>query len=154
MNVHNPELKRQMLNYIEVRHRLWNTKPKPKEPVHEPPLWTKKRIYFDAHVRQYQWEKAKRQDPQAAVRRRCEFFRIPYAVMVGAGARREVAHRRHLLWWELIQDFGMSYPQVGRMFGRDHTTVLHGYRKIDAMSEGERASLDTPVPIKPARVRL
>jgi len=26
--------------------------------------------------------------------------------------------------------YGFSYPQIGRIFGRDHSTVIHGVRKV------------------------
>lgn len=39
----------------------------------------------------------------------------------------------------LIRDVtGLSYPQIGRIFDRDHTTALHACRVIG--SEGERRS--------------
>ena len=38
------------------------------------------------------------------------------------------------------EDAHMSYPEIGsHLGGRDHTTVLHGYRKIHREVEGEPA---------------
>lgn len=32
----------------------------------------------------------------------------------------------------LLRDlFGLSYPQLGRIFNRDHTTVMHSYNRAD-----------------------
>lgn len=33
--------------------------------------------------------------------------------------------------WALLRDEGMSLPQIGRLFNRDHTTVLHGLREFE-----------------------
>jgi len=44
-----------------------------------------------------------------------------------AYARQIAAHVAHV--------HGYSYPQIGRAFGRDHTTVLHSVRKIEALRD-------------------
>jgi chromosomal replication initiator protein len=33
---------------------------------------------------------------------------------------------------------GLSLPQIGRQMGRDHSTVLHGVRRIEAMAKHDR----------------
>lgn len=38
------------------------------------------------------------------------------------------APRRHL--WKALQEAGLSLPQIGRLFKRDHTTILHGIREL------------------------
>jgi len=35
----------------------------------------------------------------------------------------------------------LSYPQMGRVMGRDHTTALHGVRRFKAMLEAGEISL-------------
>lgn len=46
---------------------------------------------------------------------------------------------RHHLWWYMRQELRLSYPEIGRIFGCDHTTILAGIRKhvsrVDAASE-------------------
>lgn len=35
--------------------------------------------------------------------------------------------------WEVykaLRDAGMSTPQIGRIVGRDHTTILHGLKRL------------------------
>lgn len=46
---------------------------------------------------------------------------------------RQVSHKR----WEAFKVFreaGYSLPEIGRFFGMDHTTVLHGLRQLEARS--------------------
>ncbi|MES2359941.1 MAG: helix-turn-helix domain-containing protein [Gemmatimonadota bacterium] len=33
---------------------------------------------------------------------------------------------RHHAWWELRQRGYWSYPDIGKLFGRDHTTIMAG----------------------------
>lgn len=34
------------------------------------------------------------------------------------------------LTWHVMQASGMSLPEIGKHFGRDHTTILHGLRAL------------------------
>ena len=60
---------------------------------------------------------------------------ITVADLKGRHRRRDVTHVRHLAMYEIYsQRKDMSHPAIGRWFGgRDHTTVLHAVRKIEAM---------------------
>jgi hypothetical protein len=41
---------------------------------------------------------------------------------------------RHEAMWLIREATDLSYPDIGRMFGgRDHTTVINAYRKIQAL---------------------
>lgn len=44
--------------------------------------------------------------------------------------RSRMAHlcRARELMWFIAHENGASLPQIGRVFGRDHTTILHGIR--------------------------
>lgn len=39
---------------------------------------------------------------------------------------------RHEAWWRMRHELSLSYPQIGRLWGRDHTTILNGVRKHQA----------------------
>lgn len=41
-----------------------------------------------------------------------------------------IAAARHELWWRLRTDpeLELSYDEIGRLFDRNHTSVLHGVR--------------------------
>lgn len=50
--------------------------------------------------------------------------------IMGKDRRHHVAHARQEAFWVLKQTYPeMSLPAIGRMFGKDHTTVLHGIRQ-------------------------
>lgn len=53
--------------------------------------------------------------------------------ILSADQTRRVVRARHEAM-AAIRDFtGASYPEIGRAFGRDHTTVLAGVRRADAL---------------------
>jgi chromosomal replication initiation ATPase DnaA len=48
--------------------------------------------------------------------------------LCGRRRSRSVARARQELWWQIknLPDRNYSYCEIARMFGRDHTTVVHG----------------------------
>jgi hypothetical protein len=152
MNMHT-----QIPNYEEIRNRLWNSKPKPKEqPVREPvyvryiapqiPLWEREPVQFDAHSANWKFDRAVFNTPLAYLKRRCTELNVPFPLMTGESRMRDLAVRRQLVTWEIIVTFGLSFPAVGRLMGgRDHTTCLHSFRKISAMTAEKRERIDTPM---------
>ncbi|NPA06392.1 MAG: chromosomal replication initiator protein DnaA [Chloroflexi bacterium] len=66
----------------------------------------------------------------------------------GKGRSRRVALPRQIAMYLLRTEVGLSWPQIGQVLGgRDHSTVMHGYRKIeeqlaqDPMLRGEIRAL-------------
>ena len=63
----------------------------------------------------------------------CEYFNISEDDLVGPRREQRVVRPRQLAMYlckELIP--GASYPEIGAYFGgRDHTTVIHAYRKVE-----------------------
>ncbi len=54
----------------------------------------------------------------------------------GRGRTRNVARARHELWWELRRNPGMSFGEIGRLFDRNHTTVMTGVRAFERALAG------------------
>ena len=48
--------------------------------------------------------------------------------VLGASRSRSVVRARHELWWRIrhLPDRCYSSPEIGRLFGRDHSTILAG----------------------------
>lgn len=110
------------------------------------PLWERQAIHFDAHYVNWQYDRTIWGTPDAYLKRRCVALKIPYALMIGSSRMREIVIRRQLVQWEVIKTFGLSFPAVGRLFGGfDHTTILHSFRKIDAMTDEQREEIGRPV---------
>ena len=59
---------------------------------------------------------------------------IPVAGVLGQSRFCEVVLARHEAMWKVRQECALSLPHIGRIFGgRDHTTVLYGIRKHQAL---------------------
>lgn len=45
---------------------------------------------------------------------------------------------RHEAFWRVRNETGFSFPQIGKFFGgRDHTSIMHGVRKHEALLRAE-----------------
>lgn len=142
------ELERQRAHYKEIRDRIWSAKPKPKVspassiktvPVKQwkpdLPMWREADIHFDAHVIDYRiWQVDQASPKRAYVRRRAAELGFSLDQIASAKRTRDVVAARQLLMWEVRTIWPeASYPEIGRMFGgRDHTTILHAFNKIEA----------------------
>nr|WP_256432955.1 MULTISPECIES: helix-turn-helix domain-containing protein [unclassified Martelella] len=60
---------------------------------------------------------------------------IPTAIFFGPGRQKRHSIVRQRAMYEIYIAFGASLPQIGVVFNRDHTTVLHAVRKIGQMIE-------------------
>ena len=60
----------------------------------------------------------------------CERAGITLAEMKSESRKRRFAQPRQAAMVEIRRQLGYSYPQIGRMFNKDHTTVLHACRKF------------------------
>lgn len=64
----------------------------------------------------------------------CRMYGVPLRDLVGPSRRVKIVHIRHMAMWAARECTSASLPKIGRRFGgRDHTTVLHAVRKIDAL---------------------
>jgi chromosomal replication initiation ATPase DnaA len=60
----------------------------------------------------------------------CRARRITREELCGRGRTKAVASARRELWWRLRhhQELSFSYEEIGRLFDRDHATVISGVR--------------------------
>lgn len=68
----------------------------------------------------------------------CEYFHVTEMELLSKRRSKDIITQRHTLYWLCKQTTPHSFPQVGRFLGGyDHTTILHGYRRICARIETE-----------------
>lgn len=60
-----------------------------------------------------------------------EFFSVNMDDLTGRCRRKEVVEPRQIAMFLLRDILGMSYPFIGEKMGRDHTTAIHSYEKIN-----------------------
>lgn len=76
------------------------------------------------------------------ITRIAEFYNIEESNMYAKTRRREVVRPRQIMMYILREDFHLSYPAIGTVFGgRDHTTVIHACEKV-------RTEIDTDGELK------
>jgi chromosomal replication initiation ATPase DnaA len=46
--------------------------------------------------------------------------------LVSRGRHRRLVRARFDLYWRIRSNWGLSFPKIGEVFGRDHTTIMHG----------------------------
>lgn len=51
--------------------------------------------------------------------------------MLGRSRKPEIVDARHAVWFVAFRELGYSSPELGIRYGRDHTSILHGVRKIE-----------------------
>ncbi len=67
-----------------------------------------------------------------------DFFNLKQADLLSERRTRAIARPRQIAMYLCKQHTTRSYPDIGRRFGgRDHTTVLHGVRKIEELMPKE-----------------
>jgi chromosomal replication initiator protein len=63
----------------------------------------------------------------------CEYYSVSYNELVGATRKREITVPRQIAIYLTRELTGMSLPQIGNEFGgRDHTTVMHSCKLVEA----------------------
>ena len=69
-----------------------------------------------------------------------EFYEVDKEALLKKGRKKEIVYPRQIAMYLLRKEMNMSYPGIGKYFnGRDHTTALHAYEKIDKeLKENER----------------
>ncbi|MEL6959544.1 MAG: chromosomal replication initiator protein DnaA [Pseudomonadota bacterium] len=72
-----------------------------------------------------------------------EHYDIRLSDMLGPKRTRSLARPRQVAMWLCKQLTTRSLPEIGRKFGkRDHTTIMHGIRKIDELRQSDSQIAD------------
>lgn len=69
----------------------------------------------------------------------CDRYNVRPAEMDSPRRARSVARPRQVAMYLAKQLTSLSLPDIGRKFGRDHSTVLYGVRKIEKLMEEDKA---------------
>lgn len=57
-------------------------------------------------------------------------YNIPVEDIMSESRRKDVVLPRHIAMYQLRKDLGVSFPAIGRIFKKDHTTVMHAVDRI------------------------
>lgn len=73
--------------------------------------------------------------PQRILATVARAFELDARALSGPSKTRTLTEARFICWWLLRAHTRLSLPAIGRMFRRDHTTILAGIRKCEALRE-------------------
>jgi len=64
-------------------------------------------------------------------------FGIPLSFMTNETRMKEIIIARHIAYYLCRKHTRSSFPFIGKLFERDHTSILHGFRKVEAVLAGK-----------------
>ncbi len=77
-----------------------------------------------------------REKIKALIKIVAEHYGCPVDDIMGHSRVADIIQARHHAMWICARDTRLTYPQIGRAFRRDHSTVIHAVARIDA-AKGE-----------------
>lgn len=70
--------------------------------------------------------------PKKIVSKVADFYDISITNLIGSCRRKELVGPRQIVMWLMREELKSSYPSIGQEIGgRDHTTAIHAYNKIE-----------------------
>lgn len=69
-------------------------------------------------------------DPEQLMKACAEAFRVSVSEVKGASRAQQIARARQSAMYLTRRILNMSYPEIGRRFGRDHSTVMTAVKRV------------------------
>lgn len=77
--------------------------------------------------------------PQATIDAVAGYFNLQPQLLAGPSRAKPIAEARHIVMYLLREDVQLSLKEIGHLLGnRDHSTVIHGCRKISRLANTAR----------------
>jgi len=76
-------------------------------------------------------------EPDDIIREVATAFGVQLNHLLGRQRVRRLVQPRHVAMFLVRKHTGASFPEIGRRFRRDHTTIQHGCRKIEAALQAD-----------------
>ena len=70
--------------------------------------------------------------PNLIITQVCKFYSVDETILRGTQRNRNVSEARQMSMYLIRKLTNLSLPDIGNEFGKDHTTVLHAIRKVEA----------------------
>jgi len=82
--------------------------------------------------------------PEEAIKSVCGFYGVKSAQLKGERRDARLVRARHVCMFVLKKQGGLTFTEIGNLLGgRDHTTVIHGVRKIERVLSEKVISEDS-----------
>ena len=63
----------------------------------------------------------------------CTVCGVTHEELLGSSRKKKIVRARHIAMYLLRIDFSRSFPMIAQDLCRDHTTIIHGCKKMKAM---------------------
>lgn len=78
-------------------------------------------------------------NPDKILQAVCKLFTLQKSDILGSSRQKDIALARQLTCWFYKNELDLSYPVIGKLLGgRDHTTIMHGCKKVDKLRETDQ----------------
>jgi hypothetical protein len=62
-------------------------------------------------------------------------FPVDFDLLISPCCFRDIVKHRHQAMYRIRMETTLSYPQIGKLFNRDHSTVVHAVQKVQRKSQ-------------------
>ena len=69
--------------------------------------------------------------PSLIISQVCKFYSVDEVVLRGSQKSKGIAEARQVAMYMIRKLTNLSLPDIGKEFGKDHTTVLYNIRKVE-----------------------
>ena len=80
--------------------------------------------------------------PERIMEAVANYFYIPVEQMISQNRSKDVAYPRQMAMYMIRPDLEYSFPDIAKIFKRDHTTVMHACNKIEEERKNSRETED------------
>ncbi|MDO5142550.1 MAG: chromosomal replication initiator protein DnaA [Eubacteriales bacterium] len=80
--------------------------------------------------------------PERIMEAVANYFYIPVEQMISHNRSKDVAYPRQMSMYMIRQELEYSFPDIAKIFKRDHTTVMHACNKIEEERKNSRETED------------
>ncbi|MDO4271024.1 MAG: chromosomal replication initiator protein DnaA [Eubacteriales bacterium] len=80
--------------------------------------------------------------PERIMEAVANYFYIPVEQMISQNRSKDVAYPRQMAMYMIRQELEYSFPDIAKIFKRDHTTVMHACNKIEEERRSSREAED------------
>ena len=80
--------------------------------------------------------------PERIMEAVANYFYIPIEQMISQNRSKDVAYPRQMAMYMIRQELEYSFPDIAKIFKRDHTTVMHACNKIEEERKNSRETED------------
>lgn len=86
-------------------------------------------------VLKFQNQKQKsRVSPKEVLQKTADYYELSFADIIGTKRSKEIVMPRQIAMYIMRQELDMSFPRIAKSLGgKDHTTIIHGVKKIKAL---------------------